>query len=84
MGTVAYKLKLPSNSRIHLIFHVSLLKKKLGDSCPTSVDLPPIIDEGEFIVEPKSILETPWIKQGKKFIEESMVKWKRLPTKDAT
>lgn len=31
VGTAAYNLNLPSTSRIHPIFHVSCLKKKLGE-----------------------------------------------------
>ena len=32
IGTMAYKLELPSSSRVHLVFHVSCLKKVIGEN----------------------------------------------------
>ena len=81
---VAYQLQLPARAKIHLVFHVSLLKKYVRDPPQVNLELPPITDEGVVSVEPEKILDTRWIKQGEKFIEESLVKWKRLPTEDAT
>ena len=84
IGKVAYKLNLPEGSKIHPIFHVSLLKKKLGEPNNTTVELPLTDDEGEIVLEPEGILDTHWVKKGSRIFEESLVKWKRLPLDDAT
>ena len=40
IGTMAYRLELPPHSRLHSIFHVSQLKKQLGQSNRTVTKLP--------------------------------------------
>ena len=80
-GPVAYKLQLPANSRIHPIFHVSLLKPyhtTAEQAAPLHTDLPPVADDGVVILEPQSILDTRWIKLGGHLVEESLVNWKHL------
>ncbi|KAH9768733.1 Integrase catalytic domain-containing protein [Citrus sinensis] len=84
IGSVAYKLQLPEGARIHSVFHVSLLKKVVGEFPHNSDELPPIDDDGVIILEPDSIVDTQWLKRGGKFIEQSLVRWKRLPSKEAT
>jgi hypothetical protein len=84
IGTVAYRLKLPTQARIHPVFHVSLLKKKIGDEVVNTIDLPPMTAAGEMLIKPKAILDTRWIKKGSRFVEEILVKWKHLQTDDAT
>ena len=83
VGVVAYKLKLPKGAWLHSIFHVSLLKKKVGDKTMTSPEFPLIADDGTIVVELEDILDTFWVKQGTKFFEEGLVKWCRLVVEDA-
>lgn len=56
-GKVAYKLELPSTSRIHPVFHVSQLKV-IGD-VTSSTQLPSVLYEAT-VKEPECILERKW------------------------
>ena len=54
IGSVAYKLKLPPGSSVHLVFHVSLLKPMEGQLPKVSPSLPP----GDHVLKvPESILD---------------------------
>ncbi|GKA53264.1 transposon Tf2-12 polyprotein [Tanacetum coccineum] len=84
IGNVAYRLKLLEGSKIHPIFHVSMLKRKVGETTITGAQLPPVAEDGEISVVPKALLDTRWVKKGSKFVEESLVQWSGLPKEDAT
>ena len=58
IGSMAYKLELPATSRVHPIFHVSCLKKVIGDKIPIQTILPELDEEGKVILEPENISET--------------------------
>lgn len=53
----AYKLTLLEGSCVHPTFHISCLKKKVGDHVHTQTKLSAIIDEGVMQVHPKAILD---------------------------
>ena len=58
IGSMAYKLELPSSSRVHLVFHVSWLKKVIGNKIPIQTIFPELDEEGKIILEPEQITET--------------------------
>ena len=58
IGTMAYKLELPVASRVHPIFHVSCLKKVIGDKIPVQTIFPELDEEGKIILEPEAVKET--------------------------
>ena len=62
IGVVAYKIQLPEGARIHPVFHVSLLKKVVGELSSNINEMPPVDDEGVLVLEPKSIVDTRWLK----------------------
>jgi hypothetical protein len=84
VGAVAYKLALPDSARIHPVFHVSLLKKKIGDVSRISSDLPPFSDDSIPALTPMGIRDFRWVKHGAKYVTEALVHWKNLPPEDAT
>ena len=51
IGTMAYKLELPASSQLHPIFHVSCLKKVIGEKILVQTIFPELDEEGKIILE---------------------------------
>jgi hypothetical protein len=84
IGSMAYKVELPAESRIHPVFHVSQLKQKLGAVDFVVDELPAITEDGAMVVEPKWILEVRGTRVGRKTVQEVLVHWTGLRREDAT
>eukprot|EP00253_Pinus_taeda_P002662 PITA_02662 len=84
IGQVAYELELPQGSKIHNVFHVSCLKKALGQQVTVTDELPPTNDEGHLVLQPKAIIDTRERQLWSRMVREFLVRWKNLPNEDAT
>ena len=84
IGTMAYKLELPASSRVHPVFHVSCLKKVIGENLPVQTILPELDEEGKIILEPEVVMETRTQQLQNRSILEYLIKLKNLPAEDST
>ena len=82
IGPVAYRLKLPDGTRVHSVFHVSLLKKHMGAYTPMSGTIPPLRSNGLLRLTPEKILD--FRKVTTDGSKEALVQWLHLPPEDAT
>jgi hypothetical protein len=84
IGAVAYELELPQGSKIHNVFHVSCLKKALGQHVRPIEALPPMDEEGQLVLIPEEVLEVREKRLQNRSIKEYLIRWKDLPIEDAT
>ena len=71
-------------SRIHNVFHVTCLKKAIGQNITVTTDLPPLNEEGKLILEPAEILEVRERVLRNRTVREYLVRWRHLPLDDRT
>ncbi|KAH7575574.1 hypothetical protein JRO89_XS02G0152200 [Xanthoceras sorbifolium] len=58
IGALSYKLALPKESRIHSVFHVSMLKKMIGEKISVTSKLPLTKDkDGSLYPQPQAVLD---------------------------
>ncbi|XP_018852416.1 uncharacterized protein LOC109014405 [Juglans regia] len=81
---VAYCLGLPKSAQIHPMFHVSLLKKKVGHLVQTIPTLLPVDTLGILKLKPKAILDRRLRKKRSFPVVKMMVRWQGQRDEDTT
>ena len=71
-------------SKIHNVFHVSCIKKVIGQKILVSYALPPLDDEGKLFLIPSKILRTRERRLRSRTIKEYFVQRKDFPCEEAT
>jgi len=84
IGSVAYKLDLPADTRVHPVFHVSQLKAKVGHLTNVVHDLPELNEDTTLLVQPLRVLDYRVIKKNRKQIPEALVQWENMAPEEAT
>lgn len=79
VGSVSYKLQLPARAKIHDVFHVSSIKKFVGDPPNQIVPLPDIL-RGHVVPSPEKVLRAR-LNRGR---WELLVKWQGCSTADTS
>ena len=81
IGEVAYKLELPGGCKIHPVFHVSQLKKLVGQEQVRATIPEQLTAELELCVQPEQLLA---VRNAADQQLETLIKWIGLPAFDAT
>lgn len=84
VGEVAYRLNLPATAKLHNVFHVSRLKKFVGDPGPIQTPLPAEFLNQQPILEPHCILNRRNVLKRGRVFSEILVQWTGQSEVDAT
>ncbi|KAL3537605.1 hypothetical protein ACH5RR_000971 [Cinchona calisaya] len=84
IGKVAYKLQLPAGSRLHPVFHVSQLKKKLGTAQVAMSSLPSVGLDDHILTGPEAVLKRKVIMRNGTPIILVLIRWCNLSPEEST
>jgi hypothetical protein len=84
VGQVSYQFAMPSQSKLHPVFHVSYLKKVIGTRCQLQTNLPELAEEGSIWLQLEVFLDQRECRLHQRTIKEVLVQWKDMTPVDAT
>lgn len=84
IGKVACKLLLPAGIGIHPVFHVSQLKKHVGDRALPNPSLPLVDAEGRIKIELVAILQRRLVPRRNEPVVQWLIQWLNLSPDDTT
>lgn len=82
ISTIAYRLELPKEARIHDVFHVSQLKKFHGRRPDVCENLPTHWEIQE--KKPGRVVSHRMIKRGNRAVSQVLIKWKEADLSEVT
>ncbi|KAG6436362.1 hypothetical protein SASPL_101258 [Salvia splendens] len=83
IGATAYRLQLPESTRIHPVFHVSLLKRAVGDAA-AEADLPEGLGGNDPPFLPEKVLDTRTDHREGEDHSQVLIKWQGMNDDDST
>ncbi|GJR96491.1 ty3-gypsy retrotransposon protein [Tanacetum coccineum] len=84
VGKVAYRLALPVDSKMHPVFHVSLLKLFSGSDTFKVTPIPEGSTKGHLVEEPVAICGTRAVLRGGRMEQQVLVQWAGRSPEEAT
>ncbi|GKE94736.1 ty3-gypsy retrotransposon protein, partial [Tanacetum coccineum] len=84
IGKVAYRLVVPATSKIHPVFHVSILKAFLGNGSKVVAGLPQEFHDGQPVKQPLAACDVREVLQNGEHVRQILVQWAGGSPEEAT
>lgn len=84
IGPVAYRLALPNTAQLHDVFHVSKLKRCVGDPSIQQLPLPSEFQNDRPVAQPAEIINSQFIIYQGQHLRQLLVRWENQGAIDAT